>query len=160
MGFRRSPGCVAHHRALAIFLTFVVGCTRPPDRVFVPGSPFTHVVEVRTAQGLTAEVKTGEWLTLHASRRTGPWTEVDRKSLGPNGCWSGSAPPSVEPEVATDVSWRTDPLNAGEFDDGLRPDSLRLVRFSVPGRYVLRAASSTYCSAKADSNTLVVVVRP
>jgi hypothetical protein len=75
------------HRLLAISLALVVACTRLPERVFVPGSAFTHVVEVRTAQGLAAEVKTGEWLTLHARRRTGPWIEVDRKSLGPNGCW-------------------------------------------------------------------------
>jgi hypothetical protein len=38
--------------------------------------------------------------------------------------------------------------------------AISLVRFSVPGRYVLKAASATYCSPKADSNTLVVVVRP
>ena len=146
-------------RFLSVFLTLVTGCTRLPDRVFVPGSSFTHVVEVRTAQGLTAEIKTGEWLTLHARRRTGPWTEVDRKSLGPNGCWTAPAPPPDEPEVATDVTWRSDPPNKG-FDDGLREDHVRRVRFSTPGRYVLKATSSTYCFSTADSNTLVVVVRP
>ena len=138
----------------------LTGCTKLPERVFVPGAPFTHLVEVRTAQGATAEIRAGEWLTLHAQRRTGPWTEVDRKSLGPDGCWVGSAPPAEEPEVAADVSWRSDPLKAGEFDEGLRPDHLRRVRFSAPGRYVLQATSSTWCSSKRDSNTLVVVVRP
>jgi len=39
-------------------------------------------------------------------------------------------------------------------------DHIRAVRFSAPGRYVLKATSSTWCSAKVDSNTLVVVVRP
>jgi hypothetical protein len=138
----------------------LAGCTKPPDRVFVPGSPFTHVVDVRTAQGATAEVRTGEWLSLHARRRTGPWTEVDRKSLGPDGCWVAPAPPSEEPEVATDLHWRADPPGAGQFDDGLRADRVRRVRFSAPGRYVLRASSPTWCSPRADSNTLVVVVRP
>ena len=146
-------------RAVAL-LALLAGCTQPPDRVFVPGSPFTHVIEVRTAQGATAAAKTGEWLTLHARRRTGPWTEVDRKSLGKDGCWVGSPPPADESEVATDVTWSTDPLKAGEFDDGLRQDHVRRVRFSAPGRYVLKATSATWCSAKADSNTLVVVVRP
>ncbi len=108
-----------NHRVLPIFLALVAGCTTLPDRVFVPGPGFTHVVDVRTAQGLTAEVKAGEWLMLHARRRTGPWTEVDRKSLGPNGCRTAPAPPPVEPEVATDVTWRSDPPNKG-FDDGLR----------------------------------------
>ena len=74
----------------------------------------------------------------------------------------GRAPSAAadEPEVAANVTWSTDPLEAGEFDDGLRQDHVRRVRFSAPGRYVLKATSATYCSAKADSNILVVVVRP
>lgn len=115
-------------------MALVAGCTQPPERVFVPGSPFTHIVEARTAQGVTADIKMGEWLDLHARRRTGPWTEVDRKS--------------------------SDPLKTGEFEDGLRPDRVRRVRFSAPGRYVLRATSSTWCSPKVNSNILVIVVRP
>ena len=141
-------------------MALVAGCTQPPERVFVPGSPFTHIVEARTAQGVTADIKMGEWLDLHARRRTGPWTEVDRKSLGPDGCWVGSAPPSEELEVADNVSWSSDPLKTGEFEDGLRPDRVRRVRFSAPGRYVLRATSSTWCSPKVNSNILVIVVRP
>jgi hypothetical protein len=148
------------HGGLPVLLALLAGCTQPPDRVFVPGSPFTHVIEVRTAQGATAAVQTGEWLTLHARRRTGPWTEVDRKSLGQNACWVAPSPPPDEPEVADNVTWSTDPLKTGEFDGGLREDHVRRVRFAAPGRYVLKAASSTWCSAKADSNTLVVVVRP
>jgi hypothetical protein len=141
-------------------IALLAGCTQPPDRVFVPGSPFTHVIEVRTAEGATAAVKVGEWVTLHARRRTGPWTEVDRKSLGKDGCWVGSLPPAEEPEVAADVTWRAEPLEAGRFDDGLREDHVRRVRFSAPGRYVLKATSATWCSPKVDSSTLVVVVRP
>jgi hypothetical protein len=141
-------------------MAVLAGCTQPPDRVFVPGSPFTHSVEVQTAQGATAAVKVGEWLPLHGRRRTGPWTEVDRKSLGKDGCWVGAPPPDEEPEVATDLTWSTDPLKAGEFDNGLRQDHIRAVRFSAPGRYVLKATSATWCSPKVDSNTLVVVVRP
>jgi len=151
---------MTRHRGLLALLALLAGCTQPPDRVFVPGSPFTHIVEVQTAQGATAAVKVGEWLTLHARRRTGPWTEVDRKSLGQDGCWVAPPPPAEEPEVANNVTWSTDPLEAREFDDGLRQDHVRRVRFSAPGRYVLKATSATYCSAKADSNTLVVVVRP
>jgi len=147
-------------RYLPALMGLLAGCTQPPDRVFVPGSPFTHVIDVRTAQGAIAAVKTGEWLTLHARRRTGPWTEVDRKSLGKDGCWVAPPPPADEPEVATNVTWSTDPLNAGEFDHGLREDHVRRVRFVAPGRYQLKATSATYCSAKADSNTLVVIVRP
>ena len=148
------------HHGLPVLMALIAGCTQPPDRVFVPGSPFTHVIEVRTAQGATAAVKTGQWLELHGRRRTGPWTEVDRKSLGKDGCWTGSPPPAEEPEVATELTWRTDPFKAGEFDNGLREDHIRAVRFSAPGRYVLKATSGARCSAIVDSNTLVVVVRP
>jgi hypothetical protein len=151
---------MTRHGGLLVLMAFLTGCTEPPDRVFVPGSPFIHVIEVRTAQGATAAVRTGEWLTLHARRRTGPWTEVNRKSLGQDGCWVAPPPPADEPEVADNVTWSTDPLKAGEFDGGLREDHFRRVRFAAPGRYVLKAASSTWCSSKADSNTLVVVVRP
>jgi hypothetical protein len=63
------------HRGLPVLVVLLAGCTQPPDRVFVPGSPFTHVVEVRTAQGVTAAVKTGQWFELHARRQTGA---VDR----------------------------------------------------------------------------------
>jgi hypothetical protein len=151
---------MTRHGGLLVLMACLTGCTQPPDRVFVPGSPFTHIIDVRTAQGATATVKTGEWLTLHARRRTGPWTEVDRKSLGQDGCWVARPPPADEPEVADNVTWSTDPLKAGEFDGGLREDHVRRVRFAAPGRYVLKAASSTWCSSQADSNTLVVVVRP
>jgi hypothetical protein len=147
------------HRSLALVMALAAGCAQPPDRVFVPGSSFTHVVEVRTAQGAEAEVKVGEWLTLHARRQTGPWTETDRTSLGPNGCWVGGTPPTQEPEVADNLHWRTDPTG-GELNLGINPDHVRQVRFSAPGRYVMRATSTTWCSANAESNALVIVVRP
>ena len=140
-------------------LLLLAACTSPPDRVFVPGTPFRHLVDVRTSQGPSADARVGEWITLHARRTTGPWTNVDRKSLGPDGCWVAPAPPPEETEVAADLSWSADP-QAGEFDDGLRDDHTRRVRFTRPGRYSLKATSSTPCSPKVDSNELVVVVRP
>jgi hypothetical protein len=137
----------------------LAACTSQPERVFVPGSPFRHVVEVRTAQGTSAEARVGEWITLHARRETGPWTNVDRKSLGRDGCWVTPPPPPAEAEVATDLSWRADPRD-GEFDDGLADDRTRRVRFTKPGRYRLNATSSTWCSPKVESNELIVIVRP
>jgi len=42
-------------------LLVVVACAQPqPERVFVPGKPFTHVIDVRTAQGLEGWVRVGE----------------------------------------------------------------------------------------------------
>ena len=135
-------------------------CTPPPpDRVFVPGPSFTHLVQVRTPQGPATDARVGEWITLHARRATGPWTNVDRKSLGPEGCWVAPPPPPLEAEVANDLSWRADPAK-GEFDNGLADDHTRRVRFTSPGRYTLKATSSTWCSPKVESNELIVVVRP
>ena len=144
--------------ALPGLLAILVACDRPPDRVFVPGSPFKHVVEVRTAQGVSAEVRVGEWLTLHARRATGPWAPVDRKSLGPDGCWTAPSPAEEEPEVADNVRWVAQPAS-GEFNPGNLDDHSRRVRFSAPGRYSLRATSSTWCSPKVDSNELTILVR-
>jgi hypothetical protein len=140
-------------------IVLAAGCDRPPDRVFVPGRPFTHVVEVRTSQGGAAEVRAGEWLTLHARRSTGPWVEVARTSLGPEGCWVAPPPPAVEEEVADNVTWTAPPASGGRFNLEIFPDHTRRVRFAAPGRYTLRASSTTWCSPAVDSNELTVVVR-
>ena len=109
----------------------LAACDRPPDRVFVPGKPFRHVVEVRTAKGDAAEVLVGEWLTLHARRTTGPWVEVERKTLGPEGCWVAPAPAPQEEEVADDLTWTALPAGAGRFNLEIAPDHTRRVRFSA-----------------------------
>ncbi len=142
------------------FLMLLFACTSQPERVFVPGTRFRHVVDVRTSQGRFADARVGEWVILHARRTTGPWTNVDRKSLGPDGCWVGLAPPADEEEVATDLTWVADPAGPGQFDNGLRSDHTRRVRFAKPGRYTLKATSSTWCSPKVQSHELIVVVRP
>jgi hypothetical protein len=142
--------------ALAVLL---VACARQPERVFVPGTPFRHVVEVRTSQGLVADVRVGEWLTLHARRETGPWVGVERKSLGPEGCWVAPTPPEKEAEVADNLAWTAQPAGPGEFNMGILSDHTRRVRFSAPGRYSLKGRSSTWCSPKVESNELTVAVR-
>jgi hypothetical protein len=146
------------HAAVAL-VTMLVACSIPPDRVFVPGKPFTHVIEVRTEQGAAADIRVGDWLTLHGRRSTGPWIEVDRKSLGPDGCWVAPPPPAVEAQVADDLTWTAEPKDNAEFNSGVRPDHARLVRFAAPGRYSLRASSATWCRPRVASNALTVVVR-
>jgi YcxB-like protein len=128
------------------------------ERVFVPGKAFTHVVEVRTDQGMTARVRVGEWLTLYGRRSTGPWIAVERQSLGTDGCWVARPPPEEEAQVADNLRWTSDPAGSGEFNPGLFPDHARRVRFPAAGRFVLRAASPTWCSPPAASNEITVVV--
>jgi hypothetical protein len=144
--------------SVAGLLVLLVACSSPPERVFVPGKPFRHVVEVSTAQGQAASVRVGEWLTLNARRSTGPWTEVDRKSLGPDGCWVAPAPPADEDQVADNLTWSAEPRGRAEFNLDIRADHARRVRFSAPGRYVLSASSATWCSPRVGSNALPVVV--
>jgi hypothetical protein len=146
-------------RVIALPL-LLIACARQPERVFVPGTPFQHVVEVRTSQGVSADVRVGEWLTLHARRATGPWVAVERRSLGPEGCWVAPPPPGEEPEVADNLKWTAQPASQGEFNVGILSDHTRRVRFSAPGRYSLKGSSSTWCSPNVESNELTVSVRP
>ena len=146
-------------RAVLGPLMLLMACTRPPERVFVPGTPFKHLIEVRTSQGMTASVRMGEWLTLHGRRSTGPWVATERQSLGPDGCWVAPSPAEEEPEVADNLRWTTQPEGKAEFNLGILDDHTRRVRFAVPGRYQLRATSSTWCSPPAGSNELTVVVK-
>lgn len=148
----------AHRWGVAALLAVLAACSRQPERVFVPGQPFRHVVEVNTSQGLAADVRVGEWLTLHGRRETGPWVEVDRTSLGPDRCWVAPPPAEEEPEVADSLTWSTKPEGKGEFNLGILEDHTRRVRFSEPGRYVLSATSATWCGPRVGSNELTVVV--
>lgn len=139
-------------------LMLLMACARPPERVFVPGEPFEHVVEVGTPQGVAASIRVGEWLTLQGRRSTGPWIAVERASLGPDGCWVAPPPPDEEPQVADNLNWTAEPAGKAEFNLGILNDHTRRVRFSAPGRYRLHAKSSTWCSPPVDSNELTVVV--
>jgi hypothetical protein len=46
-----------------------------------------------------------------------------------------------------------------EFNLEILTDRTRRVRFSAPGRYVLHATSSTWCTPPVVSNELIVVVK-
>jgi hypothetical protein len=144
--------------AIPGLLMLLMACDQQPERVFVPGKPFRHVVEVRTSQGVAPSIRVGEWLALHARRSTGPWAATERKSLGPDGCWVAPSPAEEEPEVADNLRWIAEPEGKAQFNLDLLADHTRRVRFSVPGRYVLHATSSTWCSPPVGSNRLIVEV--
>jgi hypothetical protein len=137
----------------------LMACARQPERVFVPGTPFKHVVEVSTSQGVAANIRVGEWLTLHGRRTTGPWTATERRSLGPDGCWVAPSPAEEEPQVADNLRWIAEPEGKAQFNLDILADHTRRVRFLVPGRYLLRATSHTWCSPPVGSNELTVVVK-
>lgn len=144
--------------ALVLSIGAAVGCSPElPSRVAVPGDGYAESIEVSTAQGDSARVAVGAPLLLHAVRRSGPWIEVDRASLPPEACWWRSAPDAVEGEVAGNLRWFAEPAGDAEFG-GFRADLTRDVRFSAPGRYLLWAQSSGWCSEPYVGDTLLVEV--
>lgn len=128
-----------------------------PSRVFVPAASYAESLDVTTAQGDSARIPTSEPLALHGVRRSGPWVEVEHASLPPDACWWARPPEPVEEEVAGNLRWRAEPAEGVEFG-GFRRDLAREVRFSRPGRYVLWAEGSGWCSGPRSSDTLVVDV--
>jgi hypothetical protein len=151
-------GVAVRARVLMLSLGATVACSPElPARVVVPGDGYAESIEVSTGQGDSARVAVGAPLLLHAVRRSGPWVEVDRTSLPPDGCWWRSAPDAVEGEAAGSLRWFAEPAGDAEFG-GFRTDFARDVRFSAPGRYLLWAESGGWCSEPYSGDTLVVDV--
>ena len=139
-------------------LAGVAACgTELPARVFVPADSYAESFDVTTAQGDSATVAVAEALMLHGVRRSGPWVEVERASLPADACWWAPPPEPVEDEVAGNLRWHADPPGGVKFG-GFRADLARDVTFSAPGRYLVWAESSGWCSEPYSGDTLVVDV--
>ncbi len=152
-------GWIYRAAVLALILN-AAGCQTEPEHIFVQGKPFNHVVRVTTDQGDRASVVVGQILTLHASRESGPWIAKAWSDAPKDGCWIGSTK-EREPEVATSVTWLTEPAGAAVFDLPTAStviDGPRKVRFTKAGEYRLSAASAITCSREV-SNVIVVSVR-
>jgi hypothetical protein len=140
-------------------LVVMIACSPQPEQVFAPAKAFHHTVRATTTQGAEPSVRVGEPLTLQATRTSGPWVQIPRRSVPADGCWVAPPPPAEEPEVADNLHWVVEPDGQAVFDLGLRDDHTRVVRFSRPGRYVLHAVGSMWCSPPTGSNAITVVVR-
>jgi hypothetical protein len=147
-------------RVAASLVLSTMACARAPERVFVPGAPFRHVVTISTEQGDHATVSVGQPLTLHATRESGPWVEQAGSERPADGCWAGAVEPR-EAEVAAMLTWEVEPGGLATFDVG-RLETIekrtREVRFSKAGEYQLSATSALICSRQV-SNTIRVTVR-
>jgi hypothetical protein len=138
----------------------VCGCASEPERIFVQGTPFRHVVTITSERGNHATVAIGEPLRLHASRDSGPWVEKPRSEAPEDGCWTSVARPH-ESEVAAMLTWHTEPSGFSTFDVATvetAGDLTRQVRFSKAGEYRLSATSAVTCSREV-SNVIAVSVR-
>jgi len=128
-----------------------VGAT---EFVFVPAENFSASVEIVAP----AEAVTGEWITLLAKRRSGPWKQV-LAVLPPDEPWSLQQPPELENEVSRSVFWETDPAFSARCGVPLydhTPGTTQTAMFAKPGLYKIWAVS---LFPQAKSNVVTVSVR-
>ena len=92
-----------------LFLALTLGCSGEPKIVYVPGDGYQESIHVATEQGPEAVVDVGEPLTLHVTRRSGPWVETDAAELDDDVCRLVNPPDPTELEVADNVTWVADP---------------------------------------------------
>ena len=125
-----------------------VGAT---EFVFVPAENFSASVEIVAP----AEAVTGEWITLLAKRRSGPWKQV-LAVLPPDEPWSLQQPPELENEVSRSVFWETDPPFSARCGVPLydhTPGTTQTAMFAKPGLYKIWAVS---LFPQAKSNVVTV----
>ena len=88
--------------------------------------------------------RVGEWVPLHATRRSGPWNPVRWEEVRPDEI-KMCEPLIFEREVAGNLSWNVDPPGSARFDVGdvaNTPAGGRSVRFDAPGLYKLQGYSA------------------
>jgi hypothetical protein len=91
-----------------------------------------------------ATARVGEWIPIHATRRSGPWNPVRQEDVGAEEI-NLFEPLIFEPEVAANLALRMDPPGNALFNTepvaGADPAS-RSVMFSAPGVYTLQGHSA------------------
>lgn len=127
--------------------------TAPTGFVFVPGDDFSVSLEI----AVQAEAAAGEWITVSAKRRSGPWKRVKHTETPKGGIWFTSRPRELEPEVAENVWWETEPSFSARFGTlpgrGWMP---RTAMFAEPGTYKIWALT---LPGRTKSNVVTVTVR-
>lgn len=142
----------------ALLLLIAAACESESAYVpYVPAPGFEEVMEASLELPDSGSVVVGEWITLHASRRSGPWMLRDSSHTEEPLCEKIS-PVVEEREVAEKVEWRVEPEGAASFRVTGQPDFARRISFARPGLYRVRAVSSG-CGAEFESNVVEVEVR-
>ena len=129
-----------------------------PEFVYVPAGNYKISVEITVPR----EAVVGEWITLKATRTSGPWKLAKSEELAPGTTWFIKPPPEYEREVADNLRWLTEPPNAARFDIPFHTTSQisheRKAIFSKPGTYRLWAHNAY--PTEAESNSIMVTVVP
>src|SRR5262245_35183704 len=141
--------------AVALFPFLLMACSEPPgEEVFVPSDEFSVSLEIV----VETEAIAGEAFIVSAKRRSGPWKRVRRTEVHMGVMAFPSKPPELEPEVAENVFWETEPARLARF--GTLPGCCWLPRtatFAEPGTYKIWALT---LPGPAKSNVVTVTVRP
>ena len=135
-----------------------LGCepARPRYHPYVPAEGFEEALQI-SSELPDSVAAAGQWVTMHAERRAGPWEPKAVSSRTDHPC-ERIAPALREYEVASKVRWHIQPSEGVVFNTPGPPDFQRQIRFTRPGRYVLHAVSEG-CAGPFASNRLTVVVR-
>ena len=122
--------------------------------MYVPAEGFASTVTVSARPTARA----GEWVVLHATRRSGPWNPVRREEIRPDEL-SMFEPLIFEREVAGNLAWSVDPPGSATFNSdaiaGADPGA-RGVMFGAPGIYKLQGHSAFPLSVLSNSITIRV----
>jgi hypothetical protein len=123
---------------------------------YVPGPGFTQLLEISLELPDSAPVKVGEWVTMHATRESGPWVLQDSTMTEEPRCEEIS-PIIEEWEAAGKVEWRVEPEGQVNYSP-LGAGGTRQIKFNQPGRYRVWATSEG-CGEPFLSNQVDVTVR-
>jgi hypothetical protein len=128
------------------------GWVAPWDLVYVAAEDFSVSLEI----SVQTEAVAGEWITISAKRRSGPWKQVRRFAVPRREFWYARQPQEIEPEVAENVWWETDPPRAART--GTLPGCCWLPRtamFAKPGTYKIWALT---LPGRTKSNVVTVTI--
>jgi len=130
------------------------------ESVWIQGDRFDTHLKCDVPKSATA----GEWVTLDASRLSGPWERVRKSSLKEGQFSLPAKPPESEDHVAPHLQWQTEPQTAkikqpsrGTIEFDLK---FRQVMFLQPGDYRIRAVSHWPYEDTTDWVTIAVSPNP
>jgi hypothetical protein len=146
--------------SVAILVVFLYAVSRQQSRqnsVWVPDDGFSVTLECQ----VPTEARVGEWVTLDATRRSGPWKPVDKSTVPEGMLPLPKKPAEREDHVAANLTWKAEPdtvrfsvptLATIDFDK-----KYRRVMFLEPGTYRLRGITAFPTPGESSWYTVTVL---
>lgn len=147
-----------HFLPLATCLVTLSACESKGGYIpYVPGPGFDQRMEITLELPDSAPVAVGQWVTLHATRESGPWVLRDSAATDEPRCEEIS-PITEEYEAAGKVEWKVEPEGQVNYSVPGPPNFDRQIKFNQPGAYRVWAVSKG-CGTSFESNRVNVTVR-